>query len=205
MFQNDAHQLNAIQGGPGTPAQTANSPLGWEIPPFQPPTQPGIRNRFHATRGRSGFAFYPPWQNTGWEISPFQPSHPRMEKAGAIMPSEQGIENRFVSGIIPRGWDIAPFQPPHPPQPDGRAGGLVRGGDGTEFPFIQFFPYGWEIAPIQPRHPRPEAAGAFMPSEAGVEAKFVPTAILWGWDGQPSFLRRTINYGPAVGGSADFL
>src|SRR5258706_14110710 len=77
--------------------------------------------------------------------------------------------------------------------------------EGLYAPFTGFFPSGWEIAPIQPRHPRPEAAGAFMPSEAGVEAKFVPTAILWGWEGQPSPLRRTINYGPAVGGSADFV
>lgn len=95
------------------------------------------------------------------------------------MPSDQGIYSVYVPPVtIPRGWDIAPFQPPHPPQPDGRFGGLVKGDEGIYAPFVRFFPYGWEVAPVQPRHPRPEAAGAFMPSEAGIEAQyvFVPSA-----------------------------
>src|SRR5258706_12730409 len=43
-----------------------------------------------------------------WIIPPFQPSHPRSERAGAIMPWEPGIEAPYVFvPPIKSGWDVA--------------------------------------------------------------------------------------------------
>src|SRR5882672_993504 len=145
----------------------------------------------------------------GWPIAPPQPParQGKVSDAGAVMAGDQGTQAGFIR-FFPMGGEIPPFQPPNPPRPEGRPAAIMVGDQGIQAQFIRFFPSGWEIAPHQPRHPRREAAGAIMPSEAGIEAKYVfvpPTTLPWGWEGQSTPLRRDVNYGPAVGGSADFV
>src|SRR5258708_5613571 len=181
MFQSDSHQGNAFQDGPGPLVQS----LGWEIPSFQPPSMSTVvRRRYAAIKGRSGFAFFN-FVPYGWEVPPFQPPHPQPERRYAgIVQKDDGTQFPFIR-FIPNDWDTHPFQPPHP-RPEQRYAAIAQKDEGIQAQFIRFFPYGWEIAPIQPRHPRPEAAGAFMPSEAGIEAQYVPTSpVAWGWPISP--------------------
>jgi len=129
------------------------------------------------------------------------------QSRGAIWTSDQGTQLPPET-FRPHGWPIAPPQPPSRQGKVSDAGAIMAGDQGTQAGFVRFLPAGWEVASPQPRHPRREAAGAIMPSEAGIEAKFVfvpPTTLPWGWEGQPPQMRRVINYGPAVGGSADFV
>src|SRR5260370_4505930 len=78
----------------------------------------------------------------GWEIAPFQPRHPRVEKAGAIMASEAGIEAQFIpSAPIIWAWDIPPFQPPVAPAVGLRwTGALLIGHHGIDAPFVNVPP-----------------------------------------------------------------
>lgn len=183
-FQGNSVQTNAFQLGPAL-AQTANSPLGWEIPPFQPPSRPSATQRFHGVKGRSGFAFFPPWQNTGWEIAPFQPRHPRSERAGAIMAGHQGIDAPYVfvpAATVIWGWDTQALLRPKRPIFSLSSPPIEQ--TGAEFNFVQWINAGWEIAPPQPRHPRPEASAALIPSDAGVEAQFI-RFVPYGWEVPP--------------------
>ncbi len=172
-FNRTVSQRRAAVRGRGGFAVISNLlPMGWEIQPFQPPRRrheraAAIMVGNQGTEARS-IRFFP----NDWDTHPPQPPYRPKPGAGAIMRGDEGIQARFIR-FLPNDWDTHPFQPPHPPQPDGRFGGLIKGDEGIYAPFIRFFPYGWEIAPIQPRHPRPEAAGAFMPSEAGIEAQYV--------------------------------
>jgi hypothetical protein len=164
-------------------------PSGWEVAP------PLTRHQLFKSPDIGDQGTQAPfinWVNFNWYVPPFQPSHPKPERAGAVMPSEPGVEAVYVFvplTFFPEGWQIPPFQPPTLAGKLNRFAGIVHGRDGIEFPFIRFLPSGWEVQPFQPPHPRPERAAAVMPWEAGIEAQyvFVPAVpVIWGWE-QPPF------------------
>lgn len=153
---------------------------GWEIASPQPPRFPSAKQRYPGIRGSSQFPIWSTWINYGWDIPSPQPPHPRPERAGAIATSEPGIEAVFVPPVLnPWGWDVPSWQPPVFTRHS--FAGMVRGGDGTEFPLIRFQPNDWDVHPFQPPHPRPERFAALVGSSQGSEA----TLILfrpYGWE-----------------------
>lgn len=134
-----------------------------------------------------------------WSIPPFQPPHPRPERAGAIMPSEPGIEAQFVftpATPIIWGWEQPPLQLKKSTAT--RYFGIEGSGD---FAFFDFQPYGWELPSFQPSHPRPERSGAIPTGDQGTQNTFtfVPPAVaIWGWEVQPFQPVYRINRLPAM-------
>ncbi len=158
---------------PGVEAQYVFVPSavwGWEIAP------PLIRHQIFKSPeiGDQGIQFpFIRWINFNWHIPPFQPSHPRPERAAAVMPWEHGIEAQYVFVPFKWGWEV--------PVPHLRQKTSIRyfGIEGTsDFAFFDFLPYGWELPPFQPPHPRPERGAPVITSEPGIETKFVPPAFV---------------------------
>jgi hypothetical protein len=182
-----------VSSAPGIEAQFIFTPtippmVGWEIAPPVLRAWPTAQQRWSGRRGSSQFGVFSPFQPYGWEIPPPQPPHPRPERSGAIMPSELGIEARFVftPTTLTWGWET-------PSQMLRNTYNRAQAAFGVS-DFISFFfqPYGWEIASPQPPHPRFERAGAIMPSEPGIEAQFVftpPTVIFFTFEQPPLMLK----------------
>src|SRR5260370_29919435 len=156
--------------------------FGWDTPSWQPPSfNLTVRKSHAASRGKGAFASFPDLLKMGWEIPSFQPSHPRPERAGAIMAGHQGIDLPLVVPKTLWGWEIAPFQPPLRPQPAQRYAAMVQKDDGTQFPLIQFFPNDWDNHPFQPPHPRPEQRyAAIAQKDEGIQAQFIQF-FPYGW------------------------
>lgn len=155
----------------------------------QPPTIRQTLSRASAAGGASEFASFTmlPW----WETPQPQPNHPRVERAGAIMIGDAGMQAKFIPPPVFISWGYEPtFAYPRPRWE--RSGGIARGDDGTEGTLIRFFTPGWEVQPPQPPHPRPERAGALMRGDDGVEAKFsfVAPILTWAYDQANQHARR---------------
>lgn len=79
----------------------------------------------------------------------------------------------------PFGFHVQPWQPPHR-APERKFGGLARGDDGTEGPFIYWTAStaGWEIQSWQPPHPWTKREAAFLTGDAGIQGK-MPVRVFY--------------------------
>ena len=165
-----------FKGDDGTEAKFINwKNTGWEVQLFQPPfdwspLRSGIQNI--GDIGIEAVYVYVPLQQIvyGWEIAPYQPAHPRLERFGALVGGNDGIEAPLINWFNV-GWEVLPYQPSHPRLE--RFGALIRGNDGIEAPFFNWLNYGWEVPPFQPSHPRSERTGAVTWGDEGIESPLI--------------------------------
>ncbi len=122
--------------------------------------------------------FFTQWSNWGWEPTISQPPH-RIWKSPTI--GDTGTEAAFILWRN-HGWEVQPPQPPRWPQV--RRGGILKGDDGTELPFIFSVPtWGFDIQQQPPAFLRPRR-GALLRGDDGTYR----TLINWfnaGWEVQP--------------------
>jgi hypothetical protein len=172
--------------------------LGWDVQSFQPPNANIAKQNIRAggtmrgIDGTDGLVIIPFIE--GWQIQPPQPpAWPpiRIKIAATVGNDDASMGDQPPLMIFdPKGWEIQPWQPPSPSvTPTRRAGGVMRGDDGTSDIGRVFRPFGWPIQPPQPPHPRREKFGALVVGEQGDEAifAFVPvgSAFPQGWEVQP--------------------
>src|SRR5258706_4086610 len=153
-------------------------PEGWQIQPFQPPTQPTLQQKglaalSHPEEGIEGLftRFFP----SGWEIQPYQPPFfPKTnQKPAALSQWEDGIEAPFIPPVVTVtiNWSFDIQQPPL--NINYRSGAWSQKTEGIDAPYINFFPYGWEIQPIQPPHQFIEKKGSILRGDDGNQAIFI--------------------------------
>jgi hypothetical protein len=184
-------------------ASFVTSAWGFDAQPYQPQRVP--RPGAAVARGDEGIElplinFFP----AGWEEQSVQPPHPRWEKAGAVMPREDGTEGVFLASFVTSGWgfDPQPFQPPH--RRIERAGAVAPVEQGNEFPFVNFYPSGFDFS-WQPPNPfstnlarNNVRAAALAGGDQGTEFTLVaPVSVTSGWGFEPQL--PTLSIAPKVG------
>jgi hypothetical protein len=106
-----------------------------------------------------------------------QPPHRFIEKRGAIVPKEDGIEARFV--FVPLATRYVEPVLPTLKLVYAKATSALR--HKTGFSSFAFLPFGWPIQLPQPPHPFFEKRGAIIPKNDGIEAPFVPPPVTITW------------------------
>jgi hypothetical protein len=171
---------------PPVQALTANNPMGWHVQEFQPPHL-ATEKKYGGIKHKSEFAIYPPFVGIAWQVQPWQPPHPKPEKFGALVKAEDGID--ALRQFRPMGFEPVLPPPPHP-TPERRAGAIMRGDDGTQDIYRQFFDYGFHVQPWQPLKPRPERGAAFTGNDDAGPYPFIsPVAPIVWWGEQSNDLR----------------
>ena len=156
----------------------------WGFEPALPlfSRHPTVAQRYPAIKGKSEYAIFPNFYPTGFEIQNVQPPHPRSEKAGSIMPKEDGIEAVYVPSLTPitSNWGFDPSLPlfaKHRTIPQGYPSARE---DFIIFP--KFFPSGFEIQNVQPPYPAPNkrATMPFLPGIDNIYSFISVGSINWG-------------------------
>jgi len=160
---------------------------GWEVRPPEVQTFPTTKQRYTATKGKSGFAVFPEWKNLGWEPNlPTPLIRPPVtnQRAGAILRGDDGIQGRKIN-FFRSGWEPNLPQPlKQPPVVNQKAAAVLKGDEGIQARKINFFPSGWEIQPPPPPHIFVEKRGAILKGDDGTEGKFI-NFFPSGWEIQP--------------------
>src|SRR5258706_2245004 len=171
FFPKTNQKATILRGDDGTEGQFINFlPYGWEIQSVQPPFFPKTNQKIAALSqwedGIEGIYVFVPTTPAkwGWEPLPLQLRQLTSNRYFGIEGKSEFASFTFQ----PYGWEIQPYQPPHIFIE--KKGLILRGIDGIEGKFINFFPSGWEIQPVQPPHPKPEVkAAAILRGDDGIE------------------------------------